>query len=542
MIQSGKRKPRAASEDSGVYSSTMLDKMMAATERDNEVEEDIVSLNASNETSLRAYDVLTGRGTGPNQSLGNTRFRKIIRKTYQEYQESFSTHSHKSSSPYADTMSGCMKQLAASDPLVVRRPMDASVRNLLAQQVFDKILARNGRFLRRICLEDYRNLPESQRARVVRVPVAADTGMANIKGGKAGSDHAASKTADFSNEDACTSKTCSRTNLYVELSTKETLEKIKQSLRFQIERGAHLEREKQQQQYFREVERTSSKATPMQQQFLQSSQYRKRAAEEQARLPTITVKMTSDWNSALLPPWKKRAAALVQSDQSLVGMGSNMGNVDCFLWPRSSQQAETSPSILTSGSLHEGITSTQQAQQYQQELLERQQLPRLIDTLPTLYMRANSSHSHFCPTLSTDFDIARLGALSRINAESIARIRHQEKLSILSSVLDRQEHGFSISDGRSNETGLLTSPPSLNTRAFLTPMAVDSYRRLGASIYGLTASAANERFDNCALGQAWRRTIASSQHDVITPALPPSLYSGVVRRSSPFREGPSGTR
>ncbi|KAL3933682.1 MAG: hypothetical protein SGARI_003654 [Bacillariaceae sp.] len=114
--------------------------------------------------------------------------------------------------------------------------MDSGVKNKLSAKIYAKIQELNGRFLRRISPEDYRNMPEQERSQVIRVQEALPPRSKRDKSDTA----AEGSSTEVSTNDAPRK----RLSFYVELSTKETMEKVKQSLRFQVDR---CEQQKEQQ-------------------------------------------------------------------------------------------------------------------------------------------------------------------------------------------------------------------------------------------------------------------------------------------------------
>jgi hypothetical protein len=132
-------------------------------------------------TGLKPNDILLGRGSGPNQSAGNTIFRNLVWNTFKEY-----LSEQQKETTGVDT-------IIEDDDEAVFRPLDATTKNQIARRILDTIHTSNGRFLRRL------NSLEAQRM----VKRDATLGEENF--------------------------------MHVEISTKEAIEKIKQSLRFQID-------------------------------------------------------------------------------------------------------------------------------------------------------------------------------------------------------------------------------------------------------------------------------------------------------------------
>lgn len=139
---------------------------------------------------LRPTDILLGRGSGANQSEGNTQFRNTVWDTFKEY---LLEHRKKE----ATTGGGENTTIEDTDEALFR-PLDAATKNQLARRILHKIHANNGRFLRRL------SRLEAQRV----VLGEAIAGEAN--------------------------------SMYVEITSKKAVEKIKQSLRFQIDQRDRL--------------------------------------------------------------------------------------------------------------------------------------------------------------------------------------------------------------------------------------------------------------------------------------------------------------
>jgi len=113
------------------YSSTdtMEDQMDESTN-------DNVDKNEEGIDSIREYDVLMGRGSGPNRHTGNIHFRDIVGDVFDDF---LSKHGS-SRSMIGDN---------GSDIVLLR--IDPSTKNRLAQAVLDKItLEKNGRFLQKL--------------------------------------------------------------------------------------------------------------------------------------------------------------------------------------------------------------------------------------------------------------------------------------------------------------------------------------------------------------------------------------------------------
>mmetsp|Transcript_12054 Transcript_12054/g.22385 ORF Transcript_12054/g.22385 Transcript_12054/m.22385 type:complete len:507 (-) Transcript_12054:1238-2758(-) len=408
------------------------------------------------EKGLRENDVLTGRGSGPNQTSGNTRFREVVWETYQEYLASLRSDD----SPSSQAREGRCPPL-----------MDGSAKNVMAQQVLAKIRRNNGRFLRRICQEDYRNLPREERERVIRIPVVTTT------------------TASLADTGSGNSETTTRRreNLYVELPTKEALEKIKQSLRFQLVQREQRESLLRQQQQ----EGSSHGARP---QETHSAGQRKRPADQPPLVPhggafpkkfaaasgldilglTSALMVNApgvlgqqELHSSFLP-----ASAVNNSNNSVLSaMGSRLG-LDGTIWPSAAAESSQKPSAqpTTSQSLPafsqsnfsreeliaaalslERQKQEQRRQQQQQQHHHHQLLTSTFLGVPSAAaaLRINSSGSPLSAPSTNPSAVGDTNAMDpfsgmllreRLDSELAARIRNLQEMKMASThLLERHQ-------------------------------------------------------------------------------------------------------
>jgi hypothetical protein len=161
---------------------------------------------------LHENDVLLGRGTGPNTSVGNVRFREIVWETFQAHlsaKSSASTSSLKQNATDEKTEENavphdeptCKKDVdkeGMTEPL----SFDSRTKNEVAFKVLSKFQqAGQGRFLRKLTKAETASVDDEAKKHH-----QSDMVLLRTKNG-----------------------------LYEEVSGKEVLEKIKQTLRFQIE-------------------------------------------------------------------------------------------------------------------------------------------------------------------------------------------------------------------------------------------------------------------------------------------------------------------
>jgi hypothetical protein len=87
------------------------------------------------DTSLRANDVLFGRGSGPNQYEGNRRFRSVVWETFQDYLQGEQARHFRQG-----------KMLDSSFPT----SLSAGTKSRLCRIVREKITRMHGRFLQKV--------------------------------------------------------------------------------------------------------------------------------------------------------------------------------------------------------------------------------------------------------------------------------------------------------------------------------------------------------------------------------------------------------
>jgi hypothetical protein len=422
---------------------------------------------------LRDDDVLTGRGSGPNQTVGNTRFRQVVFETYQEYLSSLTASS--SEQPDGQQQEQQQQQQKGGDggsgpPVgVARVTLDGTTKNMLSRQILAKIQARNGRFLRRICPEDYRNLSAEERVRVVRVPAAAETDDAVVTVAAAGN-------ATSPAEPAATR----RMNLYIELTPKETLEKVKQSLRFQVERKD--QHDPQHRPGIGPHDRTTvSASSPTTHDTATSPSNRKRPAPALPR-PFPSGSMAVGWGSPQPPPKKLAAASggtnawggqhrppsATEPSTAVVPSPFKLEQLDMIrkLFPGTLRTAAHSPpppmtsslfsnSNFTSEELLAAAISLQQKQQWEKQQQDQQQqnMASFMSASAVLQQMSQGSHHRLQdssslsapPTPSSLGNSARLEALSRlllqerIDSELAARIQRLQELKMVTSLMGQEQ-------------------------------------------------------------------------------------------------------
>lgn len=167
--------------------------------------------------TIREYDVLMGRGSGPNRHSGNIHFRAIVGEVFDEF---LSKHGHSDRSLMGD---------GGSDMLRI----DPSTKNRLAQAVLDKItLEKKGRFLQKMNKKELMEAIEKGedgdliKARAVSL---MDTAMATA----VPTDPDAVKAAADGKSGDSNGKTVVHAVVYYKIiPEKQILAKIKQTFRF----------------------------------------------------------------------------------------------------------------------------------------------------------------------------------------------------------------------------------------------------------------------------------------------------------------------
>jgi hypothetical protein len=148
-------------------------------------------------SELRPADILMGRGTGPNQHSGNVRFRALVYETFAKYMEALGISMDDSNSSTVPTASGtnCV-------------PIDAITKKKLAYKVLSKIKEVKGRFLQKLTKHEAANACSSS------FPKDGSTSIAIVD--------------NIVNEHHSN-------GIYVEVSDRLAIEKIKQTYRFLYE-------------------------------------------------------------------------------------------------------------------------------------------------------------------------------------------------------------------------------------------------------------------------------------------------------------------
>ncbi|KAG7344978.1 hypothetical protein IV203_032509 [Nitzschia inconspicua] len=506
---------------------------------------------------LRKYDVLTGRGSGPNQSQGNTLFRQIVWETYREYLQSLDVD--RGSLPVTPHH---------QDPNASRRPMDGNIKNLLARIILSKVQDRQGRFLRRICKEDFRSLSEDEKSRVVQVPLDSET----VK----------TLSPPFTKKEPqvhTSSPLSQKVNLYVELSVKETLEKIKQSLRFQVDR----------------CEQQNKGCLPLQKQLHSSKgPHRKRLAID-----------TPEMLQSLSPqrPPKKRAVHIEairisgsgeahELSPSLATTSAAAGSMNVLSSDiaKNIMEAGSSSVMMTAKAFNRGTrfeadttkprtgsfdatVSLERLQQLQKDQ-ERNQKIIASPWNPAASMKCNSSSSSAPPTPSTLRTTTQLEALSRLllqeqlDTELAATVRWQQEQNVTSSLMDNLRACNPFSSGISSSASfgpmLWSHPSTAASRALLntTLQSADislrqtSLERLGSTIDALnrrtssmggTQSAGRAGLTNSILQQLYQHIGAPSVTNNVStsalrfaPSLLPSLLAAASAEQSQIDDSKSG--
>jgi hypothetical protein len=408
--------------------------------------------------SLREFDILTGRGSGPNQSQGNTRFRQVVWETYQE---------HLSSMGVSTATASAGQELSRGSHFQHHQFMDSVVKNKLATKILAKIQALNGRFLRRISPEDFRNLPEHERALVIRVPETVPTPSKREK--SVSSESTTEVSSDVAA--ATVAPPQKRTTFYVQLSTKETMEKIKQSLRFQVDRSEqqkehHLHRDQIRQQAISGLTEKKRKAThqlilPSLGGGLKNTSEpdAKRQAPSFSLIGRSNLPMglqvqpssfvpglsTADATAAVKAGQAELLAKLLQAGggtgQPLTGHASNEAVIDFAKWPPAKARSRAASMDLgaaqkvSTGNVYEAAAQLHRLQQEQ----VRDKVS--LEALNALQMQNNSMPSISSPGTSTLRNLTQMEALSRLllqeqfNAEIDARLHRNHELNVASSLL-----------------------------------------------------------------------------------------------------------
>jgi hypothetical protein len=507
VIQGKDKKPGATADEAmktlkNIHSSSLFNKQ----------NEEILMAAAP----LRKYDVLTGRGSGPNRSQGNTLFRQMVGETYQEYLQSLG--------PKGEAIPvGHPHHRYVGPAIVFQRSMGGTFKNLLARQILIKVQGQGGRFLRRISMEEYRTLRQDQKARIVRVPVDP---RAVIKA-------QSSNETEFQEDGRSSISQHQRDDLYAELSVKETLEKIKQSLRFQVDR-----QERQQQGRLQvcpsgqPIKRHSSlQASHL---FLQDGNVRKRKAMNAALLgsPQLPRKKPAVHVDALVmtanakgvfqnPPVhaascmkilsadstkKLQEKTIARQDPSSTSLITNHGTGDFSMWPPSRipeagrLRRISSHCRLRCGNLPKNasvpLERLQERQNQQLQVKERWKFPAAGSTLADFQGYAFPTSSPPTPSaLHTTYveALSRLLVHEQLNAALASTIRH--KMATL--LLEQCQNGNARVSGLiSNEsTSLQQFNPSTPATRVLLYASLEASRRqsLPLESTGIALNALNQR-------------------------------------------------
>ncbi|KAG7370172.1 hypothetical protein IV203_027918 [Nitzschia inconspicua] len=513
---------------------------------------------------LRKYDVLTGRGSGPNQSQGNTLFRQIVWETYREYLQSLDVE--RGSLPVTPHH---------QNPNASRRPLDGNIKNLLARIILSKVQDHQGRFLRRICKEDFRSLSEDEKSRVVQVPL----------------DSATVKTLSppFTKKEPqehTSSPLSQKVNLYVELSVKETLEKIKQSLRFQVDRceqqnegclplqkqlhsskGPHRKRLAIDTP---EMLQSLSPQRPPKKRAVHIEAFRISGSDEALELsPSLaTTSPAAGSMNVLSSDIAKNIMEAGSSSVMMTAKAFNRGTVDLSTLS-SFNRLEADTTKPRTGSF-DATVSLERLRQFQKEQ-ERNQKIVASPWNPSASLKCNSSCSSAPPTPSTLRTTTQLEALSRLllqeqlDTELAATVRWQQEQNVTSSLMENLQACNTFSSGLSSSASfgpmLWSHPSTAASRALLnttlqsaeislrqTPLesTIDALNRRTSSMGG-TQSAGRAGLTNNILQQLYQRIGAPSVTNNVStsalqfaPSLLPSLLAAASAEQSQSDDSKSG--
>eukprot|EP00536_Pseudo-nitzschia_multiseries_P015851 jgi/Psemu1/292230/fgenesh1_pg.961_\ len=169
--------------------------------------------------SLREYDVLMGRGSGPNRHVGNIHFRAIVREVFDDFLDN-----HDGDGNNINNRRNSRSEMLRIDP---------STKNRLAQAVLDKItLEKKGRFLQKLTKKEM--LEASKKGTVSQLIRARANSMdAAAMAAEAVAATVPAAVDSDKDEDASTHDTSVNTVLYYNIiPEKQILAKIKQTFRF----------------------------------------------------------------------------------------------------------------------------------------------------------------------------------------------------------------------------------------------------------------------------------------------------------------------
>jgi hypothetical protein len=298
--------------------------------------------------------------------------------------------------------------------------------------------------------------------------------------------------------------------LYVVLSTKQTLEKIKQSLRFQVDRRQEQQKDSLQACPSGQPTRphTTIKVSPP---FHKDGHVRKRTAMDAGLLQVLAcsggcpklppkkrvvslgafgIMRSSAEGPFLLPIHRTPPAASsvtsysgdptkklleksrARQDPSLSGLVTNHGIGDSLMWPPSRLPAGQLTRILSHsrpsyGNLPEEALVTlerlQQLQNQELQVQERTKFPALWNTM--IALKGHEAPTSSLSTPSSLRNTTQLEALSRLlvqeqlDAEFASSIRQQQELEMATLLLEHRQKGNSLASGLSVIGSLLWPNP-----------------------------------------------------------------------------------
>lgn len=177
-------------------------------------------LEEENVASIREYDVLMGRGSGPNRHAGNVHFRAIVGEVFDQFLEKQDT---------------CVEGGSGGSELA---RIDPTTKNRLAQAVLDKItISKKGRFLQKLSKKELFD--------------------ANKDGSISKLVKARGSSLDEEEQDG-DERTVNSVDYYKIVSEKQVLAKIKQTFRFLRDQNEASSRAEKQRQRVRRVARGNS--------------------------------------------------------------------------------------------------------------------------------------------------------------------------------------------------------------------------------------------------------------------------------------------
>jgi hypothetical protein len=249
------------SASAGFSSATVADTDSAATRNSSTVAIEDNSEESTNDhsdknkeglDSIREYDVLMGRGSGPNRHSGNIHFRAIVGEVFDDF-----LSKHGSNRPMIGD--------DGTDTVMFR--IDPSTKNRLAQAVLDKIaLEKDGRFLQKLnkreIADAFKKGNESKliKARAVTFMDVAMTTVAMTESDteQVDGDEKVATPVDSSHEKVGTNAVV----YYKIIPEKQILAKIKQTFRFLRDQNEASSAEKQRQRVRRVAAAVASCGLP----------------------------------------------------------------------------------------------------------------------------------------------------------------------------------------------------------------------------------------------------------------------------------------